>query len=315
MEQVKTILKSLSLKQQKEPELGEPNDRIAFLQSGRVNDKILRIHEERGSVNGDTKVESEVNSPSNGEDTDEMPPLTDSDESDIERKEEFPPMPPLTNSEPSNSESEVGKEDDRKHQGSKYRNVKRKVLRKKKSREDSDLVLDSSDDSQGTSSDLTTEDDYSDDDHVFLVSSVANLRRRELMNLVPMKTKSKKTYKTRVTPLKSIDKDPVLSLKATKEIIDENLKLDERNLKLRSPKRHLLSEEKWGEGSTWDDIISEGKDREKELALQTLSPKNVTKSDKAMTLQVPGSEPSEPIIKEKPPPIGYVRKLIEPNGG
>ena len=120
MEQVKTILKSLSLKQQKEPELGEPNDRIAFLQSGRVNDKILKIHEEGGSVNGDSKVESEVNSPSNGEDTDEMPALTDSDVSDIEGNDEFPPMPPLTNREPSDSESEVGKEDDRKHQGPKY---------------------------------------------------------------------------------------------------------------------------------------------------------------------------------------------------
>ena len=34
-----------------------------------------------------------------------------------------------------------------------------------------------------------------------------------------------------------------------------------------------------------------------------------------MTLQVPGTEPPEPIVKEKPPPIGYVRKLVEPNGG
>ena len=75
--------------------------------------------------------------------------------------------------------------------------------------------------------------------------------------------------------------------------------------------RHLLSEEKWGEGSTWNDIISEGKDREKELALQNLNLRIVTKSDKAMTLRVP----SEPIIKGKPPPIGYVRKLTEPNGG
>ena len=70
MEQVKTILKTLSLKQQKEPERGELNDRIAFLQSGKVNEKILRIREERGSGNGDSNIESEDNSPSNGEDTD-----------------------------------------------------------------------------------------------------------------------------------------------------------------------------------------------------------------------------------------------------
>ena len=65
------------------------------------------------------------------------------------------------------------------------------------------------------------------------------------MNLGPMKTKSKKTHKPRVVPLRNKDKDPVLSLTATKEIIEENLRMDERNVKLRNPKRHPLSEEKW----------------------------------------------------------------------
>ena len=68
MEQVKTILKNLSLKQQKEPEKRELNDRIAFFQSGRVDDKVMRIREESCSVNGESKVESEVNSPSNDTD-------------------------------------------------------------------------------------------------------------------------------------------------------------------------------------------------------------------------------------------------------
>ena len=44
-------------------------------------------------------------------------------------------------------------------------------------------MSESSDDCHETASDVTTEDDYSDDDHVYLISSVANLRRRELMNL------------------------------------------------------------------------------------------------------------------------------------
>ena len=35
------------------------------------------------------------------------------------------------------------------------------------------------------------------------------------------------------------------------------------------------------------------------------------KSDKAMALQVPGTKPPEPIVKEKPPPAGNVRKLVE----
>ena len=131
-------------------------------------------------------------------------------------------------------------------------------------------MSESSDYCPETASDVTTEDDYSDDDHVYLISSVANLRRRELMNLKPMRTKSKKTPKIRVKPLSSIERAPVMSLKDTKKIIDENLQLDERNIKLRSPKRHLLSEEKWGEGSTWNDIICEGKEREKEIALQKM---------------------------------------------
>ena len=80
----------------------------------------------------------------------------------------------------------------------------------------------------------------------------------------PMRTKSKKTPKIRVKPLSGIERVPVMSLKDTKKIIDDNLQLDERNLKLRNPKRHVLSEEKWGEGSTWNDITCEGKEREKE---------------------------------------------------
>merc|ERR1711888_330720 len=101
-------------------------------------------------------------------------------------------MPPLTNSEPSDSEKEAEEKGVSKHQNHKFKGGKRKVRKKRKPKEDPGLVNDSSEDSQGTSSDITTEDDYSDDDHVFLVSSVANLRRRELMNLVPMKTKSEK---------------------------------------------------------------------------------------------------------------------------
>merc|ERR1712215_407835 len=85
-------IKNLSLKQQKEPEKRELNDRIAFLQSGRVDDKVMRIREQRCSVNGDSKVESEVNSPSNRECTDEMSALTDIDKSDIEENKEIHPM-------------------------------------------------------------------------------------------------------------------------------------------------------------------------------------------------------------------------------
>ena len=38
----------------------------------------------------------------------------------------------------------------------------------------------------------TDNEDYSDEDHTLLVTSVANLRRRENMKLKPLLTKSKK---------------------------------------------------------------------------------------------------------------------------
>ena len=44
-------------------------------------------------MNNNSKGESEVNSPSNGEDSDEMPPLAERDSSEVESNDEFPPMP------------------------------------------------------------------------------------------------------------------------------------------------------------------------------------------------------------------------------
>ena len=95
-------------------------------------DKILRLREDEGNVNDDSRVESEVNSPSNGEDSDEMPPLTESDSSEVESNDEFPPMPPLTNSEPSDSEKEAEDKGVSKYQDHKLKREKRKVMQEKK---------------------------------------------------------------------------------------------------------------------------------------------------------------------------------------
>ena len=65
----------------------ESNDRVAFLQSGRVEDRVLRVCEERCYLRSESKNESEIDSASNEEETDEMPALTDSDMSDIEEPE------------------------------------------------------------------------------------------------------------------------------------------------------------------------------------------------------------------------------------
>ena len=87
MEEVKAILKTLSLEQKMEARKQESNDRIAFLQSGRVEDRVLRVCEEKCYLRSGSKNESEIDSASNEEETDEMPALTDSDMSDIEEPE------------------------------------------------------------------------------------------------------------------------------------------------------------------------------------------------------------------------------------
>ena len=47
MEEVKAILKTLSHEQKVEARKKESNDRVAFLQSGRVEDRVMRVCEER----------------------------------------------------------------------------------------------------------------------------------------------------------------------------------------------------------------------------------------------------------------------------
>ena len=70
---------------------------------------------------------------------------------------------------------------------------------------------------------------------------------------------------------KSLDinvNQPMISLEETKKIINDNLLRDERKIKIRNPKRHVISEEKWAEGTTWEDILQEGKEREKEMLME-----------------------------------------------
>ena len=83
MGEVKAILNNLSLEQEMEAKRKESNDRVAFLQSGRVEDRVLRVCEERYYLSGESRNESEIDSPSYEEETDEMPALTDRDMSDI----------------------------------------------------------------------------------------------------------------------------------------------------------------------------------------------------------------------------------------
>ena len=127
MEEVKTVLKNLSLKQQMEAKRKESNDRVAFLQSGRVEDRVLRVCEERYKSSGESRSDSEINSPSNEEETDETLALTNSVTSEIEGAEEERSIPPFTYGESSESESEPESEKNLKYQAFKNRGSNKKT--------------------------------------------------------------------------------------------------------------------------------------------------------------------------------------------
>ena len=116
-----------------------------------------------------------------------MPPLTDSEMSDTGEKEGDQAVPPLTDGENSKSEEEVEdlSREERGAEGGRNLNLEpsrevnrnKKVLKKRKSKNVPEPMSETSDNSSGTESDGNTEEDYRDEDHVYLISSVANLRR------------------------------------------------------------------------------------------------------------------------------------------
>ena len=83
------------------------------------------------------------------------------------------------------------------------------------------------------------------------------------MKLKPMRTRSKRAPKIKGKNLNTDSNQPLISLEETKEMIREKLLLDERKIRIRNPKKHVVSEEKWLEGTNWSDIIQEGEKRDK----------------------------------------------------
>ena len=112
-------------------------------------------------------------------------------------------------------------------------------MKKERSDNQSNTSGNSSSSERGIS---TEEEEFSDNEHVLLVTSVANLRRRESMNLQPLRTKSKDA--PRITEKKKIEEDnqPLLGLKETREIIHNQMMKDERKIQNRNPKKQLISE-------------------------------------------------------------------------
>ena len=95
--------------------------------------------------------------------------------SEIEEPEKERPIPPLTEGE--NSESGRGAESggNQNYETFESKSRNKKVLKKRRTKTAPEPMSETSEDYSETESDETTEDDYSDEDHSYLISSVANL--------------------------------------------------------------------------------------------------------------------------------------------
>ena len=162
-----------------------------------------------------------------------------------------------------------------------------------------------------------TDNEYSDDDHILLVTSVANLRRCENMRLRPLRTRSKKAPIIKDNSGKKENNSNFWDLNTTKEVIQKCLEKDEREIKTRDPKRKVISEEKWGEGENWKEIVKEGEEREKILLLQKENEGKVEEamSDKMLPIMVPGTEPLEPVVTTQSLPPGFHKRTFGPKQG
>ena len=162
-----------------------------------------------------------------------------------------------------------------------------------------------------------TDNEYSDDEHILLITSVANLRRRENMRLRPLRTKSKRAPIFKDENGKTEKNSNFWDLNTTKEVIQKCLEKDEREIKSRDPKRRVISEEKWGEGENWKEIVKEGEEREKVLLIHKESEEKIEEAmpDKMLHIMVPGTEPLESVVTTQSLPPGLHKRTFGPKEG
>ena len=148
-----------------------------------------------------------------------------------------------------------------------------------------------------------------------MVTSVANLRRRENMKLKPLRTKSKKAPIFKDDSEKK-ERDPTFwNLNKTKEVIQEYMERDERKIQGRDPKRKVISEEKWSEGNNWNKIVKEGEDRENIFLLQRENEEKEREAmtDKMLHIMVPRTQVLELVIPPQHYHMVFTKELLVPN--
>ena len=182
-------------------------------------------------------------------------------------------IPNLTNSEPSSGEEEMPEDIDYSTMPEltkDYSNVHR--------------FYDSEEDSSESCSELEK------DNGIYLITSVANLRRREVQGFETSfnerKTQLKKRQKVnrqKESKLKNA------SLAETQNLIKEKTSKDDKGIKHRNPRKSIFSEEKWGNNGRWKEIIEEGE----KTVLNT--------TEEVRLIHIPNSK-NQCLTESKPPP-------------
>ena len=116
------------------------------------------------------------------------------------------------------------------------------MARKKKEKTDH-FANTSESSSESEKQNNTDEEDYSDEEHVLLVTSIANLRWRESMKLKPLRVRSKEAPIIKEKVSKEEKNPTLLNLDKTKEMIQQEMQKGERKIQDRNPKRKLISED------------------------------------------------------------------------
>ena len=92
---------------------------------------------------------------------------------------------------------------------------------------------------------------------------------------------------------------------------------DERKIQNRDSKKKLISEEKWGEGTNWNELVKGGAERENVFMAkgEKEEKEREAMADKALQIMVPGTEVLEPVITHQPLPSGFHKRTFGPKQG
>ena len=125
-------------------------------------------------------------------------------------------------------------------------------------------LTDSEENDSSDSDDTDTGPDRDIDDGTYLVTSVTNLRRRQIFGIEASFEDRRKALSENKRRKESahckeypFDKGKA-SLEEIQEMVKNTLNEDERNIKKRSPRRSVFSEEKWENTGRWEEVIAEG---------------------------------------------------------